>query len=71
SDAPPDRYRKPQGLYVSLSVKDPIEAERIYDALAKGGTVEMPLQETFWSPRFGMVTDRFGTPWMVNCEPAA
>jgi PhnB protein len=69
SDAPPDRYVPMKGVMVSLSVAEPAEAERIFHALAEKGSVQMPIQQTFWSPRFGMVTDRFGTPWMVNCEP--
>jgi len=71
SDAPPDRYQKPQGISISIHVKDPKEAERIFHALAKDGSVQMPIQETFWSPRFGMLVDRFGIPWMVNCEQAS
>jgi PhnB protein len=71
SDAPPNYFEKPQGFSVSLVFDDPVEAERIFNALAENGTVRMPIQETFWSPRFGMLTDRFGTPWMINCEPAA
>lgn len=71
SDAPPDRYEQPQGVYVSLQVDQPAEAERIFAALAEGGTVQMPLAETFWAERFGMVVDRFGIPWMVNCERSA
>jgi PhnB protein len=71
SDAPPDRYQQPQGFYVSIQIKDPAEAERIFHALAEGGTVQMPIQETFWAARFGMAVDRFGIPWMINCEPAA
>jgi PhnB protein len=71
SDAPPDRYQQPQGISVSINVKDPTEAERIFHALADGGTVQMPIQETFWAARFGMAVDRFGIPWMVNCAPAA
>ena len=71
SDSPsPDRYEAPRGVYVSLNVEDLADAERIFHALAEGGTVEMPIQETFWAHRFGMVTDRFGTPWMINCEKA-
>jgi PhnB protein len=70
SDAPPEQYQKPQGLYVSLSVAKPDEAERVFKALAEGGTVQMPIQKTFWSVRFGMLVDRFGTPWMVNCDQA-
>lgn len=69
SDSPPEYYQKPQGLYVSLHVEDPAEAERIFRALAEGGTVTMPFQKTFWAAGgFGMLTDRFGTPWMINCE---
>lgn len=68
SDAPPERFNRPQGFSVSLQIKDPAEAERIFHALADGGTVRMPIQQTFWARRFGMCTDRFGIPWMVNCE---
>lgn len=72
SDAPPGRYQAPQGLYVSLNIAEPAEAERIFQAFAEKGTVQMPLQETFWALRFGMVVDSFGTPWMINCDqPAA
>ena len=68
SDAPPGRYEKPQGSWVSLSVDSTADAERIFEAFADGGTVVMPLEKTFWAERFGMCVDRFGTPWMVNCE---
>ena len=68
SDAPCDRYQQPQGLSVSLNVKEPAEAERIYKALSENGQVFMPLEETFWAKRFAMFSDRFGTPWMINCE---
>jgi PhnB protein len=68
SDAPPDRYKPPQGFSVNIAVEKPEEAERIFHALAEGGNVGMPLQQTFWAARFGMVVDRFGIPWMVNCE---
>ncbi len=71
SDAPPGRYQEPQGFSVSLEVKDPAEAERIFKALAENGSVHMPFQKTFWAERFGMLTDRFGTPWMINCPPAS
>ena len=71
SDAPAQYYSKPQGLYVSLNVKDVGESERIYKALSeKAAHVEMPLGETFWAERFAMFTDRFGIPWMINCEGA-
>ena len=68
SDAPPERYQKPQGISISLSMGDPAQAERIFQALEEGGSVTMPLQQTFWAKRFGMVTDKFGIPWMLNCE---
>lgn len=68
SDAPPGRYRKPEGMSVSLQVEAIEEGTRLFQALAEGGTVTMPFAQTFWAKRFGMVTDRFGIPWMVNCE---
>jgi PhnB protein len=71
SDAPPSHYAAPQGITVSISVAATAEGERIFNALAAGGKVTMPFQQTFWSPGFGMVTDRFAIPWMVNCSPAA
>jgi PhnB protein len=64
-------YRKPQGMWVSISVDNATEGRRVFDALSKGGQVAMPFQPTFWSAGFGMVTDRFGTPWMVNVASAA
>jgi PhnB protein len=67
SDAPPDHYEKPQGFSVSIEVKDPAEAERMFAALAEGGKISMAMQETFWATRFGMLVDQFGIPWMVNC----
>lgn len=67
SDAPPGHYSKPAGFSVSVQLKDPAEAERIFHALAENGTVQMPIQETFWSPRFGMLVDQFDIPWMINC----
>ena len=73
SDAPPSHYGKPQGFSVSIQTDDLDKAERIFAGLAEGGEIQMPLAETFWAKRFGMVTDRFGIPWMVNCgdkEPA-
>jgi PhnB protein len=67
ADVPSDYYQKPQGLSVSINTKESAEADRIFHALAVNGTVQMPIQETFWAIRFGMVTDRFGIPWMINC----
>jgi PhnB protein len=68
ADIAPDRYEKPQGFSLSLQIKNTTEAERIFQFLAKDGTVVMPLQKTFWAARFGMLVDRFGIPWLVNCE---
>ncbi|MBV9182406.1 MAG: VOC family protein [Acidobacteria bacterium] len=70
-DAPSQCYKTPQGFSASLETKDAAEAEQIFSQLAQDGTVEMPIQETFWAIRFGMVIDRFGIPWMVNCSKAA
>jgi PhnB protein len=66
-DAPADRYRAPQGFNVLAELATPAEAERVFNTLADDGTVTMPFQETFWAQGFGMCTDRFGIPWMVNC----
>jgi PhnB protein len=71
SDAPPDRYEEPKGFSLSVGTKDPAEAERIFNELAAGGKEQMPLQQTFWAVKFGMLVDRFGIPWMINCEQAA
>src|SRR5437016_4290510 len=70
SDAPPEHYKKQQGFSVSLQIKDPAAAERIFRELAENGEIHMPFQQTFWAYRFGMCVDRFGMPWMVNCEKA-
>jgi len=55
-----------EGFRLSLIVPTEAEAQRAFDALADGGSVQMPLTKTFWSPCFGMVTDRFGLGWMVT-----
>mgnify|MGYP003622951944 CR=1 FL=1 len=57
-----------QPIVGPLRESDLPEAERIFHALAEGGKVGMPIGETFWAFRFGMTKDRFGIPWMVNCE---
>jgi PhnB protein len=71
SDTPPEHFETPQGFSLALHFDDPAEAERVFNALAENGTVKMPLQQTFWAFRFGMLTDQFGVHWMVNCEKAA
>lgn len=50
------------------NIDHPEDAERIFHTLAENGTVSMPIEQTFWATRFGMVTDQFGIPWMINCE---
>ena len=62
-------YQGNKGMQLTIQVKEPAEAERVFAALADGAQhVVMPIGETFWSVRFGMLVDRYGTPWMVNCE---
>ena len=68
SDTPAEQFQTPQGFNVTLNITDPAEAERAFSALSEHGTVRMPIQETFWALRFGMFIDKFGIPWMVNCE---
>jgi len=70
ADIAPDRYEEPKGFSLSLQMKDAAEAERIFQELAEGGRVSMPLEKTFWAARFGALVDRFGVPWQVNCEGA-
>jgi PhnB protein len=67
-DVAPDRYEEPKGFSLSLQLKSAAEAETIFDQLAKNGRVVAPLEKTFWAERFGMVVDRFGIPWLINCE---
>ena len=68
SDAPPGHYEQPKGISVSISLNDKAKAEQIFNALAENGSTTMPFQQTFWASGFGMCVDRFGIPWMVNCE---
>jgi len=67
-DAAPGHYEAPKGFSLSLHLKSTADADRIFEHLAAGGKVVMPLEKTFWAARFGMVVDRFGIPWMINCE---
>jgi PhnB protein len=59
------------GIALALSVKSEGEADRVFNALADGGKVNMPLVKTFFSPKFGMVNDKFGVGWMVMVTPSA
>ena len=71
SDCPPGSpYQPMQGCAVAISAKTPDQAEKIFEELGEGGEVTMPIQETSWAQRFGMLTDRFGIKWMVNCDKA-
>ena len=68
ADVAPEQYETPKGFSISLQIKSTAHAERIFQDLAKEGRVVMPLEKTFWAERFGMVVDRFGIPWLINCE---
>jgi PhnB protein len=65
SDVPPGQAKPMQGFALSIGYPAPDEGRRVFDALAEGGQVMMPFGKTFWAEGFGMLTDRFGTPWMV------
>ena len=64
-DDPTGKFSGIQGANVSVTVDDPDDARRVFDALADGGQITAPMMETFFSPAFGMCVDRFGVPWMV------
>jgi PhnB protein len=70
ADVAPDRYEAPKGFSLSLHIGSTADAERVFRELSSGGQVLMPLEKTFWAERFGMLVDRFGVPWMINCEGA-
>ena len=74
ADLPPDfapNIDKPKnGFDVTYHTEDAVKAKQVFDALAEGGTVGTAFGETFWSPGYGSLTDRFGVPWMVNTIPA-
>ena len=68
SDPPPDRHSPQKGFALSLGVNTAAEAEKIFRALSENGQVGMKMEKTFFAERFGMLTDRFGVPWMIVCE---
>ena len=68
SDSPPQWFEQSKGFSVSLQIATPSEAEKVFHALAEGGQIRMPLGQTFWSVSFGMLVDKYGIPWMINCE---
>lgn len=65
NDVPPDRFQPMRSVYLSLGLDSIDEAERVYALLSEGGEIFMPMQETFFAFRFGMLRDRFGTSWMI------
>ena len=67
ADAPPAMYQKPGGICLAMAVNTIAEAEHLFASLSAGGVVQMAIEETFWAYRFGMFTDRFDIPWMINC----
>jgi len=71
ADVAPEKYEAPKGFSLSLQMTSVEEGERVFRDLAAGGRVVMPFEPTFWAAGFGMVVDRFGIPWLVNCEAAA
>jgi PhnB protein len=67
ADSPPEMGEvNMQGFSLSIQLDDDARAERIFAALAEGGEVRMPMEATFWARKFGMLTDRYGIPWMIN-----
>jgi len=68
ADVAPDHYEEPKGFSLSLQLKNTADAERIFRDLAADGRIVVPLENTFWAARFGMLIDRFGIPWLINCE---
>ena len=71
SDAPPGRFQAPIGFSINIGVDTPEEAERLFKALSEKAEICMPMAETFWAQRFGMLVDQFGVSWMINCEKKA
>ena len=70
ADVPDGTYERPRGFQIFLEADDPAETERLFNTLAENAVVSMPLQETFWSVRFGVLTDQFGIPWTLSCSQA-
>ena len=68
SDCLPGQYEAAKGTTLMITVDNPAEAEKTFKALSDQGSVTMPLEKTFWAQKFGMFTDKFGIPWMINCE---
>lgn len=67
-DVLPGSYQRPQGFFVTLTVAGIARAREVFMALAEGGTITLPFEKTFWSPGFGVLTDRFSIPWEINTD---
>ena len=70
ADAPPGQFTKPAGFCVAIHYDEAADGERVFNALATGGKVQMPFQATFWAKGFGMLIDQFAVPWIVNADQA-
>ena len=68
ADLAPNQYEAAKGFSLSIHLNSTADAERIFAALARDGSVVMLLEKTFWAERFGALVDRFGIPWSINCE---
>jgi PhnB protein len=66
--APGQPVKSGNNVTLNIDFEDPVMQEKVFSKLAAGGRINMPLQETFWGAKFGMLTDKFGINWMVNCE---
>jgi PhnB protein len=67
-DESSENYKSMQGVSIAAEIKTPEEAERVFKDLSAGGNVGMPIAETFFAHRFGILTDKYGIAWMINCE---
>jgi PhnB protein len=70
ADVLPNQYEQPKGFHLILQLDDESKAERIFNALSEDGKITMPLGKTFWSPCYGILVDKFGISWEINCESA-
>lgn len=68
SDVSASRYDKPAGIHLSYQCDDIEKARSVFEGLSTGGHIIMPFEPSFWAQGFGMVTDKYNIPWMVNCE---
>jgi PhnB protein len=65
---PGQEVKNGNSIRLSISAQNLEEAERIFNNLSRGGKITMPFEKTFWDAQFGMLTDKFGIHWMINCE---